>query len=98
MNATIATESTPMNPIAAIKEKARAKRRRVVLAEGTEPRVIQAARKIMSEGVLTGPPETPLADAVGQMLRRQYKRFVVVDPQGNPIGLVDRQTALRALL
>jgi CBS domain-containing protein len=56
------------------------------------------ARKIMSEGVLTGPPETPLAEAVGQMLQRQYKRFVVVDAQGKPIGMVDRQTALRALL
>ncbi len=56
------------------------------------------ARKIMSEGVLTGPPETPLAEAVGQMLQRQYKRFVVVDARGKPIGLVDRQTALRALL
>ncbi|MBI5564117.1 MAG: DUF190 domain-containing protein [Chloroflexi bacterium] len=56
------------------------------------------ARLIMSEGVLSGPPETLLADAVGQMLRRQYKRFVVVDAQGKPIGLVDRQTAVRALL
>lgn len=56
------------------------------------------ARLIMSEGVLTGPPETSLADAVGQMLQRQYKRFVVVDPQGKPIGMVDRQTALRSLL
>lgn len=56
------------------------------------------ARLIMSEGVLTGPPDTPLAEAVVQMLQRQYKRFVVVDPQGRPIGMVDRQTALRALL
>jgi CBS domain-containing protein len=56
------------------------------------------ARLIMSEGVLTGPAETPLAEAVGQMLQRQYKRFVVVDAQGKPIGIVDRQTALRALL
>lgn len=56
------------------------------------------ARLIMSEGVLTGPPDTPLAEAVGQMLQRQYKRFVVVDPQGKPIGMVDRQTALRAFL
>ncbi len=56
------------------------------------------ARQIMSEGVLTGSPDTALAEAVGQMLQRQYKRFVVVDPQGKPIGMVDRQTALRALL
>jgi CBS domain-containing protein len=56
------------------------------------------ARLIMSEGVLTGPPETPLAEAVGQMLQRQYKRFVVVDTHGKPVGMVDRQTALRTLL
>jgi CBS domain-containing protein len=56
------------------------------------------ARHIMSEGVLSGPPETPLVAAVGQMLERQTKRFVVVDGQGKPIGIVDRQTALRTLL
>jgi CBS domain-containing protein len=56
------------------------------------------AREIMSEGVLSGPPETSLAAAVGQMLERQIKRFVVIDAQGKPIGLVDRQTALQALL
>jgi CBS domain-containing protein len=56
------------------------------------------ARNIMSEGVLSGPPETLLAEAVGQMLERQTKRFLVVDGQGRPIGMIDRQTALRALL
>jgi len=55
------------------------------------------ARLIMSEGVLSGPPETLLAEAVGQMLQRQTKRFVVIDGQGKPIGMIDRQTALRAL-
>jgi CBS domain-containing protein len=56
------------------------------------------ARLIMSEGVLTGPPNTPIAEAVGNMLQRQYKRFVVVDAQGRPLGMIDRQTALSALL
>jgi CBS domain-containing protein len=56
------------------------------------------ARQIMSEGVLSGSPATPLATAVSQMLERQTKRFVVVDEEGKPIGLIDRQTALRALL
>jgi CBS domain-containing protein len=40
------------------------------------------ARDLMSEGVLSGPPETSLATAVGQMLERQTKRFVVVDDEG----------------
>jgi CBS domain-containing protein len=56
------------------------------------------ARDLMSEGVLSGPPDTPLATAVSQMLERQTKRFIVVDEQGQPLGLLDRQTALRALL
>jgi len=40
-----------MNVLSRIKDKAKAKKRRVVLPEGTEPRMIQAAKKILSEGV-----------------------------------------------
>jgi phosphate acetyltransferase len=40
-----------MNALSRIKEKARAKKRHVVLPEGTEPRMIQATRKILSEGI-----------------------------------------------
>lgn len=40
-----------MNALSKIKDKARSKKRRVVLPEGTEPRVIQAARKILSEEI-----------------------------------------------
>lgn len=56
------------------------------------------ARSIMSPGVLSGPPETLIGQAVSQMLERPTKRFVVVDAAGKPIGIVDRQTLLRALL
>ncbi|UCD63948.1 MAG: phosphate acetyltransferase [Candidatus Zixiibacteriota bacterium] len=38
-----------MDTLSIIKEKARQKRRRVVLPEGTEPRVIMAAKKIVSD-------------------------------------------------
>jgi phosphate acetyltransferase len=38
-----------MNALSKIKDRARAKKRRVVLPEGTEPRVVQAAKKILSE-------------------------------------------------
>jgi phosphate acetyltransferase len=34
-----------------IKDRAKAKKRRVVLPEGTEPRMIRAAKKILSEGI-----------------------------------------------
>lgn len=40
-----------MNAISRIKENAKKKKRRVVLPEGTEPRMIKAARKILSEGI-----------------------------------------------
>ena len=40
-----------MNALSQIKDKAKSKKRRVVLPEGTEPRVLQATRKIVSEGI-----------------------------------------------
>ncbi len=40
-----------MNVLSKIKDKAKEKKRRVVLPEGTEPRMIQAAKKILSEGI-----------------------------------------------
>lgn len=40
-----------MSAISRIKENARKVKRRVVLPEGTEPRMIQAARKLISEGI-----------------------------------------------
>jgi len=40
-----------MKILTRIKEKAKAKKRRVVLPEGTEPRVIQAVKKILSEEI-----------------------------------------------
>jgi phosphate acetyltransferase len=40
-----------MNVIEQIKEKAKAKRKRVVLPEGTEERMIQATKKILAEGI-----------------------------------------------
>ena len=40
-----------MNALSKIKERARSKKRRVVLPEGIEPRSIQAAKKILSEEI-----------------------------------------------
>ncbi len=40
-----------MSVLSQIRERAGAKRRRVVLPEGTEPRMIEAARKIVSDGI-----------------------------------------------
>ena len=40
-----------MNVLSKIKDKARRKKRRVVLPEGTEPRTVQAAKKILAEEI-----------------------------------------------
>ncbi len=40
-----------MNALSKIKDRARAQKRRVVLPEGTEPRMILATKKILSEGI-----------------------------------------------
>lgn len=56
------------------------------------------ARDIMSEHVLSAPPEITVTEAVTLMLREGRKRIVVVDAAGHPIGIVDRQTLLAASL
>jgi phosphate acetyltransferase len=45
------TQENEMNALSRIKEKARQKKRRVVFPEGTEPRTINAAKKILSESI-----------------------------------------------
>ena len=54
------------------------------------------ARELMSENVLSAPPETTVVDAISLMLRDGRKRLIVVDEHGHPIGIVDRQTLMAA--
>ncbi len=56
------------------------------------------ASELMSEKVLTAPPDTGVAEAVALMLREGRKRLVVVDETGRATGIVDRQTLLAASL
>lgn len=66
---------------------------------GTDVKRGQAtARDLMSEKVLTAPPETTVIEAVNRMLHEGRKRLVVVDEAGRPIGMVDRQALLAASL
>jgi len=55
------------------------------------------AEALMTPGVLSGPAQTPVAEALRAMLAQQRKRFLVVDDAGRPLGLVDRQLLLHAL-
>lgn len=54
------------------------------------------ARDIMSEHVLSAPPETTIPEAITLMLKEGRKRLVIVDEAGHPAGLVDRRALLAA--
>ena len=56
------------------------------------------ARQLMSEKVLSAPPNTSILGAITLMLHEARRRLVVVDEQGRPIGIVDRQTLMAASL
>lgn len=50
----------------------------------------------MSPGVLTAKPETPLVEAV-KMMTSPKRKWLVVDENNLPLGLVDRHILLRAM-
>jgi len=62
------------------------------------PDVSITARELMSPGVETITGETTVVEAIQKMLTIGRKWLVVVDEQGKPIGLVDREIALEALI
>lgn len=66
--------------------------------KGPVPPTSARARELMSPQVLTATPETALTDAIQQMLAAGRKWLIVVDAQGKPLGLLDRQVALMALV
>ena len=55
------------------------------------------AAQLISRGVLSASPDTPLIEAVHTMLSQKRKWMVVVDSEGKAIGLVDRQILFKAL-
>ena len=56
------------------------------------------AQQAMRPHLYAVTPTTSVAEAVRMMLAHQIKRLVVVDEVGKPLGLVDRQHLLRALI
>jgi CBS domain-containing protein len=62
-------------------------------APGTE-----TASDLMSPGPLTAPPDLPVVDAIQKMLAESRKWLVVIDESGKPLGLVDRQILLEAVI
>lgn len=75
-----------MNPLSIIKDKAKKKKRRVVFAEGIEPRVIQATRKILSEDIaqviLLGDKEE--IEKVAKEYGLNLSRVESIDPRHSP--------------
>lgn len=57
----------------------------------------ETAFDLMSPGPLTAGPDLPVVDAVKMMLAESRKWLVVVDENGRPLGLVDRQMLLEAI-
>ncbi len=62
------------------------------------PDVSITAAELMSPGVETITADTTLVEAIQKMLPAGRKWLVVVDVEGKPVGLVDREIALRALI
>lgn len=58
----------------------------------------ETAYDLMSPGPLTGSPDLPVVEAISLMIKQSRKWLVVVDDEGKPLGLVDRQIALEAII
>jgi predicted transcriptional regulator len=65
---------------------------------GKPPAGKETAFDLMSPGPVTVPPDTFIVDALKTMLADARKWIVVVDEKGRPLGLVDRQMMLEAVI
>ena len=68
-----------------------------LLGRGSAPISAVTAEQLMSPGVLSARPETPLLEAARLMMSPKRKWLVVVDENDHPLGLVDRQILLMAM-
>ncbi len=83
--------------IARVRPEARSGLLAALMGRGVPPDAGEAAGSLMSSNVLKGLPDTPIADAIQQMIAGKRKRFYVVDGEGRLLGAVDRQTLLRSI-
>jgi len=68
-----------------------------LMRKGSVPASSVIARELMSPEVLSVTPNTALTDAIQKMLAAGRKWMIVVDDQGKPLGLLDRQALLVAV-
>ncbi len=83
--------------VARAKPEARGGLLAALIGRGNLPDLADTARDVMTTAALSGPPDTPVADAIRRMLEEQRKRFYVVDVAGRLLGAVDRQALLLAI-
>jgi CBS domain-containing protein len=62
------------------------------------PDVNIPARELMSPGAETIPGDTTIVEAIRRMISNHRKWLVVVDDQGNPLGMVNREIVLESLI
>jgi CBS domain-containing protein len=58
----------------------------------------QSVTDLMTEDVVSVGPETPLAQAAGEMLRARVHRLPVVDAEGRVLGIISMSDVLRAFV
>ncbi len=68
-----------------------------LLGKASAPHSEVTAQKLMSPGVLSAKPDTPLLEAARMMMSPKRKWLVVVDENDHPLGLVDRHILLLAM-
>jgi len=68
-----------------------------LLGHASAPATDVTAGQLMSPGVLSARPETPLLEAARLMMSPKRTWLVVVDENDHPLGLVDRQILLMAM-
>lgn len=56
------------------------------------------AEQIMTQPVITIAEDSPLSHAVDRMLKNNLKRLPVVDPDGTFLGMISRDSLLRAAI
>ncbi len=56
------------------------------------------ARQIMSKDPIQAPSDLPIPEAIQMMISEGRKIMVIVDEEKHPLGLVDRQSLLEALI
>jgi len=67
---------------------------RKVTSVGVDPRSIRV-KDIMTTTLITAPVDVSIGDAAKKMMSNKIKRLVVVDEEGNPIGLITMTDLIR---